>query len=793
MSQQQITLRMASRRLSAIGSALLAGVCFAGTPSSFVVDPMGGGTHLTIQGAIDACVSDPASVISVLPGTYVETIDCLGKAFVLSSSDPDRAMTVIDANLAGPVIRCESGETLATVIDGFTLRNGLAASGGGVRIVNASATVTDCALTANVATSFGGGLYVQGGTAALTGCRLSLNNSASAGGGALCWSASTVNMTACEVVDNTSNDCCPGIFTLGTVDLVNCLLTGNSAPRAGALGAQSAGDIVAINCTIANNTNEGDDEAAGLTLISGANVDLFNCIISGNTRDGIGGAGSQVSNFGSSLNTVTCLIEGGVNGAINADPMFFDASSGDFRLSQNSPAIDAGSSALNGSSTDLAGDPRVADDPTVPNTGPNAPIDLGAFEGTVFCDLTVPTDFATIQGAIDAIVCDGGTVSVMPGTYTQNLAIPDMELTLRAIDPDPANTVLDGGASGSVVTTTGPMQASIEGFTIRNGLASTGGGMDVRGTTSITDCIFESNSSTFRGGALFINADATVLRCTLTGNDSRTAGGVYVFTDGVLGMTSCVVDNNSASDCCSGVFIRGGSGTLSNCRITRNHAPRAGGLGVQDGAVVDAINCTIAHNTNTDSNEAAGVTAIAGADLLLGNTIVYGNDRNGSTGPDAQLSSSATVAASYSIIGGHFGIPPIIVDADPLFVDPAAGDFRLQTGSPAIDAGRNDLADATVVTDLAGNPRLQDDPTVADTGLGDAPLIDLGVYEGSATCPCDINGGSVVDVTDLLDFIALWFAGDPGADYDMSGATDVQDLLAFLVCWFGATGGAFCF
>ncbi len=69
------------------------------------------------------------------------------------------------------------------------------------------------------------------------------------------------------------------------------------------------------------------------------------------------------------------------------------------------------------------------------------------------------------------------------------------------------------------------------------------------------------------------------------------------------------------------------------------------------------------------------------------------------------------------------------LNADPLFVDAAGGNLRLMLDSPAIDAGNNAAVPAGVTTDLDGNPRFVDIPTIPDTGNGTPPLVDMGAYE----------------------------------------------------------------
>ncbi len=66
------------------------------------------------------------------------------------------------------------------------------------------------------------------------------------------------------------------------------------------------------------------------------------------------------------------------------------------------------------------------------------------------------------------------------------------------------------------------------------------------------------------------------------------------------------------------------------------------------------------------------------------------------------------------------------ISADPLFTDPAHGDFHLQAFSPCIDSGTSDWP--APASDFDGNPRV-DDPDVPNSGGGIIPHYDMGAYE----------------------------------------------------------------
>ena len=139
----------------------------------------------TIQAAINAAVDDDQIVVA--SGTYAETIDLLGKAVTLRSS-AGAGSTVIDGNDAGTVVRCVSGESQNTVIDGFTITGGQGNSandsGGGMFNSNSHPTITNCIVIANQAGDDGSGMLNLNSSPTVSGCQF-IDNIGPADGGAM--------------------------------------------------------------------------------------------------------------------------------------------------------------------------------------------------------------------------------------------------------------------------------------------------------------------------------------------------------------------------------------------------------------------------------------------------------------------------------------------------------------------------------------------------------------------------------------------------------------------------------
>jgi len=153
----------------------------------------------------------------------------------------------------------------------------------------------------------------------------------------------------------------------------------------------------------------------------------------------------------------------------------------------------------------------------------------------------------------------------------------------------------------------------------------------------------------------------------------------------------------------------GGLSILANCVIADN---LGSGLWQMNHASTTLLNCTVANNP---------IYGVSWWDdsLTLVNSILWGNgdDINGDP---------AGFTVSYCNIGdGDFAGVDGNISADPLFVDEAAGDYRITMDSPCVDAGTSDGAPSV---DLMGAPRW-DERAVLNTGGGDAPYYDMGAYE----------------------------------------------------------------
>jgi hypothetical protein len=300
---------------------------------------------------------------------------------------------------------------------------------------------------------------------------------------------------------------------------------------------------------------------------------------------------------------------------------------------------------------------------------------------------------------------------------------------------------------------------------------------------TFTDCDFVnhyyvSSQSQGRGAALTIDfsARATLVGCRFIGNQT---GNFYPMGGGTAYGAGCNALGDVIVDRCEFVdnFAHAGAGlaiwgdaVVTNSLFARNEAvPHPNGSGFEDGdygaglltlgsGVVEIANCTFVDN---NCEKGAGLAILGVGGTTLRNSIVYGNYA------DPPLPGEDTVWILKQNLTGNYDVAnscvegllqtepgedppepdnfPGCLDTAPLLADVAGEDYRLAAGSPCIDAGDNMAVPPGLAVDLAGAPRFADDPTTPDTGVGPAPIVDMGALEFSAVVDpwSDLGGGSV--------------------------------------------------
>ncbi len=233
------------------------------------------------------------------------------------------------------------------------------------------------------------------------------------------------------------------------------------------------------------------------------------------------------------------------------------------------------------------------------------------------------------------------------------------------------------------------------------------------GDQTLSHCEFHNNQAGI-GGGIAIKDDIEVYACVLTGNTADFGGGAYV--NGETSLANTVFHGNSAGNG-GGAVIDDGDAVLANCTFYGNEATKGPGL------YCGFINSAAANS------------------IRIANTILW----NG--GGEIYNTGDAVIDVTFSAVqGGMSGQGNI--DQDPLVQDPDAGNVRLLTDSPCIDAG-NDGATGAPEKDLDGEPRPM-------PGVVSGPsIIDIGADEysdPSSLCILDSSpSGPVVGTVDHID------------------------------------------
>lgn len=411
-----------------------------------------------------------------------------------------------------------------------------------------------------------------------------------------------------------------------------------------------------------------------------------------------------------------------------------------------------------------------------PKTNSKSPVGPHTISGIT---IRVPQDQPTIQAAINA-ANDGDTVLVSDGTYRENISFNGKAITLTSVN-GPATTIIDGGATNTVVTFNSSEGTSsvLSGFTIRNGYSNfnvpnfgDGGGIFISGgSPTITNNVITNNQAC-EGVGIWVHFGSPLIQGNTISNNSQfgcsggIGGGIAIGGEpnttqvignliknnsmpqstggGGIGLNSVgsgpLIQNNIISGNNGGINWGGGivmindeSPEIVQNLIIDNTAGEGGGIlwiiPVSTPGIL-LLNNTIAHNDSTSGSaiyDGGFDTNMAIQNNLIiakaGEAAYFCQQNNGSTTPavfannDVFSDGGSAISGNCTVSTGSNGN----ISSDPLFVDAVVDNFHLQSTSPAVDAGNNTARIPLPATDLDGNPRIFNN------------IVDIGAYEFQPT------------------------------------------------------------
>ncbi len=634
--------------------------------------------------------------------------------------------TVIDGSASGNVVTIPTGATSATVIDGFTIRNGSY----GVYCPDGSPLIMHNRIESN--TTYG--VYGSNGSPVVQ-YNLIRDNA----GGVSCGTYCTATVSKNIIRGNGSN----GVSSQASVTLDGNFISGNNAGITATSGSpvvsnnSIAGNVTGliwvgsptISCNIVAFNTKGMDQFFSFAV----NLQ-YNCVYGNSTYD--------YSTFVTSHST-----------DINVDPKLGGLAYGELHIQADSPCWQAG---VNTNYTDIDGETitggacNIGADAVFPAT---PPIYDGLPPVTVMVDGAYGDDDndgvswteakQTIQAAVDLASPWGGAVWAKEGTYDEHVSIASYaylyggfsgsETLLGQRDWLGNETIISPSTNGSVVSLSrGYLTNCVDGFTITNGTATNGGGIYCSASAVIANNRVTGNSAAYGGGVYCSNS--TVLESNLidTNTASSAGGGVYCIGS-VSSLSPTVSRNVIANNTCTGsgsscggggIRITSGSVPISNNVLVGNSADYGSALHASYWLPqpMSFVNNTVSNNLGGDH----GTVYLSNRTGTIANNIIASNAGYGiyATGTYFPTLYNNDVYGNPS--GNYYGISAGTGDisSDPAFLDSQNGNYHLAADSPCIDVG-----DDTKVTsgwlDIDGEPRQVDVP---DEGTANTK-VDMGADE----------------------------------------------------------------
>ncbi|WP_052345554.1 PKD domain-containing protein [Alkaliflexus imshenetskii] len=651
--------------------------------------------------------------------------------------------------------------------------------------------------------AMGGGMYVFGSgpkeNVWVENCTF-LNNKAESNGDGQGGALRTMGGTYvnCKFINNSVTGSAysnsgGAVTSIGGV-FINCLFVGNSANHGGGIYATNNTQI--INCTITQNSTPDAENGAGIVIETGSSC--VNSIVYNNFSNG------TISNlkFYDGTFSYNALNPGdervGTNNNIGlSQSPFQDAANSLFMLTENTPAIDAGLSTVDGiTEFDLAGNKRIS----------GSSIDLGAYElfvPTVISGVVKLEDGTLLANYMlhDKITTDeNGNYRIEVGKdgiseneeLVLNAAPEGFEFYPKIILANSTKTthitayngiVVEGNYApdsevewdSEIVNVFGTVMLNNVSLTIapnttvkfrgHYGIRVSGKGRIIALGTVNEPIIFTSaekekyilTSSSTAGSwnrIVFNNmsteADSSKFRfCTFEYSkevqNSQFGGALSVTRFDKLGLTNCTFYSNSVHNFTSppgggAIFINHSSINIVNCVINNNYCTyvNSGGAIFIEASNLKTVNII---NCNITNNRAAGNGGAIYARGGISNTpyvTIYNSIISGNTANDRKEQLYGKLINAYNsfieeAFVGELNAQENLIIQGVVFSNPGGTDFQLAANSVAINAGNLEY-----VADLLPKTDILGNPRINQN------RIDIGAIEYQTDIISKVTG-KVID------------------------------------------------
>jgi hypothetical protein len=289
----------------------------------------------------------------------------------------------------------------------------------------------------------------------------------------------------------------------------------------------------------------------------------------------------------------------------------------------------------------------------------------------------------------------------------QDFADPPLEVKIKDTKIQNGRVTFASGDIGYGAALYAPKacKLTLENMLFEANYADSGGAVAIAGSGLISNSRFISNTAVNGGGALLIVSRGSARIGNSQFERNTASYGSVMHTDRSTTTLSAniMIGNGTSSDALS---INGGELTLHNSVIAKTA-----------GAAITLRNNasgTLVHNTLADNQSAVAATYTA--TVVLTNNIIAFNSVNAvyaALGGD--ISGDTNLFWQNAQIYGSAITGTNVISANPRFISAPLGDYRLGSGSAAVDAA---IA-SPLVTDVIGTAR----------PIGPKP--DLGAYEGA--------------------------------------------------------------